>query len=72
MKAQAHRAELEFQPVTLTLQIESQDELIAFQQMFGADYSIPEHLKECEDINEDQRIVLCLAMSKVYNALCVF
>ena len=69
MKATAVKEAEVFQPITLTMQIESADELAAFQELFGCDKTIPAHLEDTRDITFEQRVVLSKAFGTIYNLI---
>lgn len=69
MKATVVKEAEVFQPITLTMQIESADELAAFQELFGCDKSIPAHLEDTRDITFEQRLAMTASFGTLYNAL---
>lgn len=69
MKATAVKEAENFQPITLTMQIESADELAAFQELFGCDISVPAYLDDTTNITFEQRLVLSSVFGTIYNLI---
>ena len=67
MKIQKKEASKVFQPITLEIVIESEDELNALQTISGLDWSIPEWVRQklnTGDINTMSRV-----LTTIYKAL---
>lgn len=67
MKVQKITAQPEFQPVTLQITIESQEELDVLKELFSNDFRIPNFLKNAERITKSQESLLADAMLYIHN-----
>lgn len=58
-----------FKPITLSITIESLEELQAIHMMTGADVSIPRSLVEQGYIKEEHRLCITSMFREIYNEL---
>ena len=70
MKIQKKDASKVFQPITLEITIESEEELEIMQEFFGRDETVSRHAYEEDWIDtETQRRHLCIILGSIYKYL---
>ena len=69
MKVQKITTQPEFQPVTLQITIESQDELVALKDFTGSEYSIPECCAQNGIIRNESKGYITDFLSNIYKAI---